>query len=78
MDTNVNNCRLICLPTENKHYGNGFIVSNEWSERIHRYWKISDRISVIQLKLKDDDENTKLKNMKLKIKKINNEYGIRM
>ena len=41
--------KLIALPSDNRHYRNGFAVSNNWKNNIHRHWKVSDRISVLQL-----------------------------
>ena len=41
--------RLKALSTDNVHHGVGFIVSSKWKENIHRYWKVSDRIAVLQL-----------------------------
>ena len=41
--------KLIALPSDNRHYGNGFAVSNNWKNNVHRHWKVSDRISVLQL-----------------------------
>ena len=41
--------KLIALPSDNRHYGNGFAVSNNWKNNTHRHWKVSDRISVLQL-----------------------------
>ena len=49
IDKNIKNYRLISLPTESKHYGNGFIISKKLVNNIHRYWKVSDRIAVLQL-----------------------------
>ena len=49
IDKNIKNYRLIALPTESKHYGNGFIISKKLVRNIHRYWKVSDRIVVLQL-----------------------------
>ena len=49
IDKNIKNYRLIALPTESKHYGNGFIISKKLVRNIHRYWKVSDRIAVLQL-----------------------------
>ena len=37
---------------ENQHYGLGFIVSEKWKKNILKYWKVSERIAVIQLKLR--------------------------
>ena len=55
MDININDHRLICIPTDCRHYGNGFIVSPKWKHNIHKNWKVSDRLAVIQLKLRDDE-----------------------
>ena len=46
LDTNVKNNRLICLPSESVHYGNGFFVSSKLANHIHKYWKVSEGISV--------------------------------
>ena len=50
-DTVINNDnRLICFPTgENKSHGNGFIVAKKWSNQVNRYWKVTDRICVLEL-----------------------------
>ena len=55
MDMNINDHRLICIPTGCRHYGNGFVVSPKWKHNILKYWKVSNRLSVIQLKLRDDE-----------------------
>ena len=49
----MKNNRLICLPSDSVHYGNGFFVSLKLVNHIHKYWKVSDRISVLQLRSKD-------------------------
>ena len=47
--------RFIILNAENKYYGLGFIVSAKWKNNILKYWKVSERIAVIQLKLKEEE-----------------------
>ena len=47
LDTNIENYRLINFQSNQKQYGNGFAVSNKL--KIHRFWKVDDRISVIQI-----------------------------
>ena len=37
------------LASKNEHYGNGFVVRKKWHELIHKYWRESDRICVLQL-----------------------------
>ena len=55
--------RLICLESTSPHYGNGFIVSKRWKQNIYKFWRVDDRISVLQLqtekskvKMNDDME----------------------
>ena len=64
VDINLQNSRLITLPCENQYYGSGFLVRNSWKEGIHRVWKVSERLSVLQLKNADN-----------KILSIINAYG---
>ena len=33
----------------NNHYGNGFIVASKYRDKIHKFWRESDRICVLQL-----------------------------
>ena len=40
---------IITFDSKNKHYGNGFVVPKKWQESIHKYWRESDRICVLQL-----------------------------
>ncbi|XP_057294528.1 uncharacterized protein LOC130623039 [Hydractinia symbiolongicarpus] len=71
IDRNINDCRLICMETKNPHYGTGFIISRKWKNNIYKYWKISDRISVLQLKTKESRyESEHQGEAKLKIRKV--------
>ena len=45
----VNESMIITFYSKNKHYGNGFVVPKKWQELIHKYWRESDRICVLQL-----------------------------
>ena len=71
LDKNLNNHRIICLPSDSRHYGNGFIVSPKWKNNIYSYWKVSDRISVIQLQTSKVQQrySSKLDGMKMKLMK---------
>ena len=40
---------------EFRHYGNGFVVAPKWKGNIIKYWKVSERISVIQFRLKNEE-----------------------
>ena len=56
-----NGNRLILIGADNIMYGNGFVVSKKWKNSVHRYYKVSERISVLQLKTSKSQEkqNTK-------------------
>ena len=41
---------LITIPSNSQHNGNGFILNKKWKNSIHAYWKISDRLCLLQLK----------------------------
>ena len=45
----VNGSMIITLDSKNKHYGHGFVVLKKWQESIHKCWRESDRICVLQL-----------------------------
>ena len=72
VDENVGNYRLISIQSNSEHYGNGFMISKEMSQNIYKYWKVSDRISVLQITT--DEEYTsytakKIDDLKMKIQK---------
>ena len=68
-DVNINEYRLITLPADIPYYGTGFIIAEKWIENISRYWKVSERISVIQIKIKDEYKCKKISNTKLLVYK---------
>ena len=50
VDKNINGLRLICFETgTNISHGNGFMVSEKLAQQVNRYWKVSDRICVLEL-----------------------------
>ncbi len=60
-NTDVGGNRLICLESNSPHYGNGFMVSKRWKNNIYKFWRVNDRISVLQLqtektKVQTDEE----------------------
>ena len=54
-DCNFRSSRLITLKSTNRHHWNGFIISPQWKENIHRVWRVSDRIAVLQLTTKEPE-----------------------
>ena len=48
-DTSLDNQRVIFFETKSAHYGNGFIVSPQLKNNVHKYWNVSDRVSVLQI-----------------------------
>ena len=51
--------RLILFESQSQHYGNGFLVSKKWKDNIEKYWRISDRISILQLRIDSQKDDTK-------------------
>ena len=49
IDIKINEKQIITFGTD-KMYGNGFVISKKWIGSIHKYWKVSERICVLQLK----------------------------
>ena len=56
-DCNIGHNKLILFKSDSQHYGNGFIVNKKWKDNIHRTWRVSDRIAVIQFKTRDQHPN---------------------
>ena len=48
----INGSTVIAFHSDNKHYGNGFVIVKKQKNSIHKYWKVSDRICVLLLQLK--------------------------
>ena len=47
----MDNHRGIFFETKSLHYSNGFIVSQQLKNNVRKYWNVSDRVSVLQIKL---------------------------
>ena len=64
IEESIDNYELCSFETGQKAYGLGFIINKKWSSRIHRKWKVDDRMAIIQLNpiIKDQkkDEKTDL------------------
>ena len=56
VDKQVGEYRFINIKPKCIYYGNGYVIAPKWKNNIVKYWKVSDRISVLQLRLKDDEE----------------------
>ena len=61
---------MYCVLKVTRHYGSGFLLSKLWSDKIHRTWKLTDRICVLQLKI-----NEIYKNKEIKLVTTINVYG---
>ena len=53
--TEIDGSRIINFNTNVKDYGNGFVITKKWKESIYKYWKVSDRICVLQLKTNSEE-----------------------
>ena len=79
VDSSISNNRLIFFPTEKPHYGNGFLIKSIWKGNIQKFCRVSERICVLQLKMKHQDFTSKLDGMRMKITKTNpNRYKSRL
>ena len=57
----INGSIIITFHSDNKHYGNGFVMAKKWKDLIYyKQWKVSDRICVLQLQLKTNSEGKDL------------------
>ena len=57
--------------SDSRHYGSGFLLSKLWSDKIHRTWKVTDGICVLQLKINEIYKNKEI----TKLVTIINVYG---
>ena len=71
-DINIQDQRLLCFQSDSRHYGNGFLLNKYWSEKVHRTWKVNDRICVLQLDFSETFKNED----KIKLISIINVYGL--
>ena len=51
LDDTIGNYRIVLNPADTRHYGQGFAIHTKLINRIHKFWKVSDRVSVLQLTL---------------------------
>ena len=62
VDVNIRGQRLLCFKSDSRHYGSGFLLSKLWSDKIHRTWKVTDKICVLQLKINEIYKNKEITN----------------
>jgi sorting nexin-29 len=65
----VNGKEFLFLKSESQHYGNGFVLDKKWKQSLHAVWRVSDRIAVIQLAVKEKYRCEKITDTKVRIKK---------
>ena len=56
VDKNIGGHRFINTGSKNQYYGNGFIVAPEIRSHCHKYWKVDERISCMQLAFDEDQK----------------------
>ena len=57
-DTSLDNHRVIFFEAKSPHNGSGFIVSSQLKNNVHKYCNVSDRVSVLQIKLSNTEKRT--------------------
>ena len=45
LDDTTDKYRLVLIPADSRHYGQGFPIHTKLVNRIHTFWKVSDRVS---------------------------------
>ena len=50
--TNIRYYRIICQKTNQKDYGNGFLIHKRLEQHIHKVWKLNDRIPILEIQMK--------------------------
>ena len=48
--------RVVSFKTKSPNYGNGFIVSPQLKNNVHKYWYMSGRVTVLQIKLSNTEK----------------------
>ena len=51
LDESCRGYKLVYLPANGRHYGLGLGVADSLFDNILRYWSVSDRIAVIQVRI---------------------------
>ncbi len=52
-DMMIDGYRLISIEAKCRHYGNGFVIAPRMVDRVHRFAKISERVSILQIKVSE-------------------------
>ena len=55
-DINLGRRRLIVHSTTDHNHGTGFIVAPKWANAVYKTWRVSNRLSVLQLELNQRDD----------------------
>ena len=51
-DNNIRDYRLICQKSNQKDYGNRFLIYKRLEQHIHKVWKLNGRILILELQMK--------------------------
>lgn len=79
LDYEVAGYRFLNFKSEQRMYGNGFVISPAWKRNVYKYWRVSDRIAVLQLSMDEDcycAEETG--DLKLKITRVEKLRSVRI
>ena len=68
------NYRIIFFETKSPQNGNGFIVSPQLKNNVHKYWNVSDSVSVLQIKLSNTETSEFKNNVSLKVQRDGKSY----
>ena len=70
-ETVIQGNTIITFSSICEHYGNGFVISKKLTNSIYKYWRVSDRICVLQIKIDlKHDTNPKYQAMRIDDMKV--------
>ena len=75
IDINIRDYRLICQKTNQKDYGNGFLIHTRLEQHVNKVWKLNDRISILEIQMKPQYVCTQNGKAKITISKKEGKYS---
>ena len=74
IDINIRNYRFISQKTNQKDYGNGFLIYKTLEQHMYKVWKLNDRISILEIQMKPQNVCTQNGKAKISISKKEEKY----
>ena len=59
INKDIKDHKIIAFESKQIEYGNGFVINKKWKDFIYKFWKVSDRVCVLQLRSKESTYEVK-------------------